>query len=71
MKKGIRKLKSVGIRDLWDSPVIFYFYPLSVDRIKHKLKHIRKKDRKIKGKLEEVLAWKIRGKKEEKQDGIQ
>jgi arabinogalactan endo-1,4-beta-galactosidase len=55
MKNRRRKLLSVERRDIWDSPVIYQFWHLSVDRLKHKLKHVAKKDRKVKSKLEEAL----------------
>ena len=62
MKKQLRKRRSIYNRDLWDNPKIYGFFHLSVDRIKQKLKHISKKDRKIKNRLEEALKWRTRRK---------
>ena len=57
MKKQRRKYLSVERRDLWDGSKIYQFGHLSVDRLKHKLKHVAKKDGEIKGRLEEALKW--------------
>ena len=57
MKKQRRKYLSVERRDLWDGSKIYQFAHLSVDRLKYKLKHVAKKDRKVKGRLEEALRW--------------
>ena len=57
MKNQRRKYFSVERRDIWDSSKIYQFCHLSVDRLKHKLKHISKKDRKMKSRLEEALIW--------------
>ena len=60
IKKQLRKYLSVERRDLWDSPKTYQFWSLSVDKLKHKLKHINKKDIIMKNRLEEVLEWKCR-----------
>lgn len=57
MKKALRKYISVERRDIWDSSKIYEFGYLSVDRLKHKLKHIPKKDRRMRSRLEEALRW--------------
>ena len=57
MKKALRKLLSVERRDLWDGSLIYEFYHLSVDKLKHMLRHRPKKDRKIRGRLEEALEF--------------
>ena len=57
MKKRLRKYLSRERRDILDSPNIYEFCHLSVDRLKHKLRHISKRDRKVKSKLEEALKW--------------
>lgn len=57
MNKKLRKYLSIERRDIWDNPKIYEFGHLSVDRLKHKLKHITNKDRKVKSKLEEALKW--------------
>ena len=57
MKKQLRKYLSVERRDPWDNPKTYQFWYLSVDRLKHKLKHIPNKDSKMKSKLEEALGW--------------
>ena len=58
MKKSKRKRISVYRRDLWDGSKIFDFYSLDVDTIKHKLKHLPKKDRRTRETLKDVLCWK-------------
>lgn len=60
MKNKLRKYLSVERRDLWDGSKIYQFWHLSVDRLKYKLKHVPKKDRKMKSRLEEALVWKCR-----------
>ena len=60
MKKQRRKHFSVERRDIWDNSKIYEFAHLSVDRLKHKLKHIPKKDRKMRSRLEEALRWRRR-----------
>lgn len=60
MKNQLRKYLSVERRDLWDNSNIYQFYHLSVDRLKYKLKHLPKKDRKMKCKLEETLRWRCK-----------
>ena len=57
MKKSLRKYLSMERRDIWDGPTIYEFCHLSVNRLKHKLEHASKKDRKVKSKLEEALRW--------------
>ena len=57
MKKSLRKYLSRERRDIWDSPKIYEFWHLSVDRLKFKLRHIPKRDRKVKSRLEEALRW--------------
>ena len=61
MKNKLRKYLSVERRDLWDSSKIYQFWHLSVDRLKHKLNHLPKKDSKMKSKLEEALNWRCKG----------
>ena len=60
IKNKLRKYLSVERRDLWDNSKTYRFYHLSVDRLKHKLKHIAKKDTRIKSALEEALEWRCR-----------
>ena len=60
MKNKRRKRLSVERRDMWGSSNIYQFCHLSVDKLKHKLKHIPKKDRKMRDKLEEALGWRCR-----------
>ena len=60
MKNKLRKYISVERRDLWNGPKTYQFYCLSVDRLKHKLKHLPKKDRKMRSKLEEALMWRCK-----------
>ena len=60
MKNKLRKYLSVGRRDLWDSSKVYQFYHLSVDRLKYKLNHLPKKDRKMKSRLEEALSWRCK-----------
>ncbi len=62
MKKQLRKHLSAERRDIWDNSKFYQFWHLSVDRLKHKLKHVAKKDRKIKNRLEEALEWRMRNK---------
>lgn len=62
MKKALRKLLSVERRDLWDGSLIYDFYHLSVGKLKHMLSHVSKKDRKIRGRLEEALEFRRREK---------
>ena len=57
MKNKLRKYLSVNRRDLWDNPKTYQFGYLSVDRLKHKLKHVPKKDSKMRSRLEEALMW--------------
>ena len=63
VKKRIRKKKNCDRRDLWDGPNVYWFWGLSVDKLKHKLQHIPKKDRRMKKALKEILEWKTRRKK--------
>ena len=51
------------MRDIWDNSNIYWFWDLSVDKLKYKLIHRPKKDLRIKRTLTEVLEWKIGGKK--------
>ncbi|GAH25112.1 unnamed protein product [marine sediment metagenome] len=60
IKNKLRKYLSVERRDIWDSSVIYQFWDLSVDRLKHKLKHISKKDGKMKSRLGEALRWRTK-----------
>ena len=62
MKKELRKYLSMERRDVWDNPKDYDFCYLSVDRLKYKLKHISKKDRRMRNELEECLRWKCRKK---------
>jgi len=62
IKKQLRKYLSVERRDIWDNPKTYQFWSLSVDKIKYKLKHINKKDKIMKNRLEETLEWKCRKK---------
>lgn len=62
MKKALRKLLSTERRDLWDDSRIYEFCHLSVDRLKFKLKHRPKKDRKMRSRLEEALEFRRREK---------
>lgn len=62
IKNHLRKYLSVERRDLWDSPRIYEFNHLSVDTLKHKQKHISKKDIKMKDALEEALQWRMKTK---------
>ena len=57
IKHKLRTYFSVERRDLWDNPLIYRFYHLSVDTLKHKLKHLPRKDKKLKNELEEALIW--------------
>ena len=57
MKKQLRKYLSIRRRDLWGNPKTYQFGCLSVDRLKHKLRHIPKKDSRMKNRLEEALMW--------------
>ena len=57
MKKALRKYLSIERRDIWDNPKVYEFCALSVDRLKHKLKHVPKKDRIMRSRLEEALDW--------------
>lgn len=63
MKKQLRKYLSVERRDLWDGPRHYLFGCLSVDKLKHMLQHITKKDRRIKSELERALEWRMQLKK--------
>jgi len=56
MKKQLRKYLSRERRDIWDGSKIYEFGRLSVDKLKHKLKHIPKKDGKMRSRLEEALS---------------
>ena len=67
MKNQLRKYLSVERRDLWDSPKVYQFWYLSVDRLKHKLRHIPRKDIKMKSKLKEALEWRC-GKEENRRE---
>ncbi len=60
MKKERKKHLSIERRDLWDGSTIYEFWHLSVDKLKHKLRHVSKKDRKIKSALERALNWKLK-----------
>lgn len=60
MKNKLRKHLSAAERDLWDSSKIYQFGHLSVDRLKHKLKHVPNKDSKMRDKLKEALKWRCR-----------
>lgn len=60
MKNKLRKYLSVERRDLWDNSKIYQFRHLSVDRLKHKLRHTPNKDSKMKNKLEEALNWRCK-----------
>ena len=56
MKKSKRKAKSVDIRDLWDGPKDYMqLWTLATDKLKHMLKHISRRDRKIKPYIEDIL----------------
>jgi len=57
MKNKLRKYLSVQRRALWDNSKTYQFGYLSVDRLKHKLKHIPKKDSRMRSELEEALNW--------------
>ena len=57
MKNKLRKYLSVERRDIWDISKTYQFCHLSVDKLKHKLRHISKKDRKMRSTLEEALGW--------------
>lgn len=63
MKKQRRKRISVEKRDLWDNSKVYWFYRLSVDRLKYKLRHLPKKDSKMKRELLTVLEWKCKSKR--------
>ena len=60
IKNKLRKCLSVERRDLWDGQSGYAFYHLSVDKIKHKLKHLPKKDSKMKVVLKEALEWRTK-----------
>ena len=60
IKNKLRKYLSVERRDLWDGSKVYEFCHLSVDRLKHKLKHLAKKDTRIKSALQEALEWRCR-----------
>ena len=60
MKKQRRKRISVEKRDLWDNSKIYEFCHLSVNRLKYKLKHISKKDSKMRNRLQEALKWRLK-----------
>ena len=60
IKNQLRKYLSVERRDLWDNSKTYRFYHLPVDRLKHKLKHLAKKDTRIKSALQEALEWRCR-----------
>ena len=62
MKKQLRKYISVERRDLWDGARCYLLEFLSVDKLKHKLKHKAKKDRRMKGELMRALEWRMRDK---------
>jgi len=62
MKNKLRKYLSVERRDLWDGARCYLLEFLSVDKLKHKLKHRAKKDRRIKSELERALEWRMRNK---------
>jgi len=59
MKKALRKYLSVERRDLWDSPNEYLFGGLSVDKLKHMLKHKANKDLRIQQAIEEELSFKM------------
>jgi len=59
MKKQLRKYISVECRDLWDGPRHYLFDFLSVDKLKHMLKHKAKKDIRMQSELERVLEWRM------------
>ena len=62
MKKRLRKYLSVERRDLWDGARCYLLEFLSVDKLKHMLKHEAKKDRRIQNDLERALEWRMRHK---------
>ena len=63
MKNKLRKYLSVERRDLWDVPRHYLFEFLSVDKLKHMLKHRAKKDLRMRIELKEALKWRMRVKK--------
>ena len=62
MKKQLRKYISVERRDLWDGARNYLLEFLSVDKLKHMLKHKAKKDRRMQSELERALEWRMRHK---------
>ena len=60
IKNKLRKYLSVERRDLWDSPRVYAFRYLSVDKLKYKLKHLPNKDSKMKVILKEALERRTR-----------
>ena len=60
IKNKLRKYLSVERRDFLDSPHVYAFCHLSVDKLKHKLKHLPKKDSKMKVILKEALEWRTK-----------
>jgi len=59
MKNSLRKWDSMERRDLWDGPRQYLLSHLPVDKLKHKLRHVSRKDRKMKPVLEQALAWRM------------
>jgi len=59
MKKSKRKQKSVDRRDLWDGPRSYYpsLWLLTIDKLKHMLKHRSRRDGKIKSYIEDILHY--------------
>lgn len=67
IKNKLRKYLSVERRDLWDNPHVYGFYHLSVDKLKHKLKHLPKRDSKMKVILKEALEHRTKKKGKQRQ----
>jgi hypothetical protein len=63
MKNKLRKHISVERRDLWDGPRQYLLGFLSVDKLKHMLKHRAKKDLRMRIELKEALKWRMHVKK--------
>jgi hypothetical protein len=63
MKNKLRKYLSVERRDLWDGPCQYLLGFLSVDKLKHMLKHRAKKDLRMPIELKEALKWRMHVKK--------
>lgn len=57
MKKQHRKWLSVERRDLWDGPRCYLLGELPTGKLKHMLQHRSKKDRRLKGEIEDILGW--------------